>query len=260
MAQLAAAGLSPLSICRLTAAFFLSGIAGGVSGFAFTVVAASVLWLLPPSEAIPLIILLSACNHLLSLGMLRREVAIHGAPEGEQASPFIVGGLAGLPFGLIVLRSVPASVLTAGLGALLVAYGLTMLAQRDRLRISSAGWSTSVAVGAAGGVLAGAAGVTSMMPTAYLGLRGVGKSTICGIVLCYTLTLQVTVLGIIALTNPAVFSSRFWLLSAVAFPAVVLGSAVGVSLYRRINSIYFRLAMFPLMTLQGLSLIARATI
>jgi len=260
MAQLCIDDLGPLSVCALAAAFFLSGIAGGVSGFAFTAVAACVLWLLPPGQAIPMMILLSAFNHLLSLGVLRREIVIRSRPEEAGALPYIVGGLAGLPIGLMSLHVLPANLLTASLSVFLVVYSVLMSTERDRLRITLSGWKIAAAVGVAGGVLGGAVGLTSLIPVIYLGLRGVGKSTIRGIIPSYTLTLQLASLGILALTNTAIFNGRFWFLTAVTLPAVLLGSAAGVALYRRTSDVHFRWAILSLLTLSGISLVAKAMI
>jgi uncharacterized membrane protein YfcA len=93
-------------------------------GFAFAAVAACVLWLLPPGRAVPLIMLLSACNQLLSLGALRREMVIRGTAEQEGALPYIVGGLAGVPIGLVLLRGLPTNLFTAALGVFLTVYSL----------------------------------------------------------------------------------------------------------------------------------------
>ena len=50
------------------------------------------LWLLPPLQAVPLIMLLSNCNQLLSVGALRKELVLRSTPEREAAPTDIAGG------------------------------------------------------------------------------------------------------------------------------------------------------------------------
>jgi hypothetical protein len=64
---------------------FQAGTVSGLSVFAFSAVAACILWLLPPLRAVPLIMLLSVCNQLLPVGALRREMVLRSTPEREGA-------------------------------------------------------------------------------------------------------------------------------------------------------------------------------
>ncbi len=50
---------------------------------------------LPPPQAVPLIMLLSTCNQMLSGGRLRREKQPFPSGIGEGSMPCIVGGLVG---------------------------------------------------------------------------------------------------------------------------------------------------------------------
>jgi hypothetical protein len=63
-------------------------------------------------------------------------------------------------------------------------------------------------------MLGGVAALPALIPVAYLGLRGVGKSATRGITQPYILTLQVVSLGMLAFTNTAIFNAQFWLLWA----------------------------------------------
>ena len=61
-------GFSPFTAGAIVMVLFLAGVVSGLSGFAFSAVAAGILWLLPPLQAVPLIMPLSTCNQLLSVG------------------------------------------------------------------------------------------------------------------------------------------------------------------------------------------------
>jgi len=78
-------GVSPAVAAVVAIVLFLAGVVSGLSGFAFSAVAACILWLLPPLQAVPLIMLLSVCNQLVSVGRLRKEMVLRGTTEHEGA-------------------------------------------------------------------------------------------------------------------------------------------------------------------------------
>ena len=252
-------GLSPAAAGVVAVVLFLAGVVSGLSGFAFSAVAACILWLLPPLQAVPLIMLLSVCNQLLSVGKLRKEMVLRGTAEREGALAYIAGGLLGVPIGLALLQTLPAGMFAAGLGLFLV-YGALVLFKPDSLRIKLSGWRPAVAVGAAGGIIGGFSAFPGSMPVVYLGLRGMSKAETRGITQPYILALQVVSLSILALAHSAIFNAQFWLLWALTLPAVLLGSSTGVALYRRMNEVNFRRAVLILLIVSGVSLVVKTLI
>jgi len=252
-------GFSPAVAGVVAVVLFLAGVVSGLSGFAFSAVAACILWLLPPLQAVPLIMLLSVCNQLLSVGKLRKEMVLRGTAEREGALAYIAGGLLGVPIGLALLQTLPAGMFAAGLGLFLV-YGALVLFKPDSLRIKLSGWRPAVAVGAAGGIIGGFSAFPGSMPVVYLGLRGMSKAETRGITQPYILALQVVSLSILALAHSAIFNAQFWLLWALTLPAVLLGSSTGVALYRRMNEVNFRRAVLILLIVSGVSLVVKTLI
>ena len=253
-------GLSPAAAGVVAVVLFLAGVVSGLSGFAFSAVAACILWLLPPLQAVPLIMLLSVCNQLLSVGKLRKEMVLRGTAEREGALAYIAGGLLGVPIGLALLQTLPAGMFAAGLGLFLIVYSALVLLKPDSLRIKLSGWRPAVAVGAAGGIIGGFSAFPGSMPVVYLGLRGMSKVETRGITQPYILALQVVSLSILALAHSAIFNAQFWLLWALTLPAVLLGSSTGVALYRRMNEVNFRRAVLILLIVSGVSLVVKTLI
>jgi len=241
-------------------ALFLAGVVSGLAGFAFSAVAACIVWLLPPLQAVPLVMLLSACNQLLSMGKLRQEMTLRTTAQREGALPYIIGGVAGVPIGVELLRTLPAHLFSAGLGAFLVAYALLMLLLPSALRIRLSGPKAAAAVGALGGVAGGFSGFGASVLIVYLGLRGVGKSETRGITQPYIFTMQLASLGVLAITASSIFNIFFWFMWAMTLPAVLLGSVTGVALYRRLNDTNFRRAVLILLVVSGASLLAKAVV
>ena len=257
---LLAQGVQPLTAATVALVLFLAGLVSGLSGFAFSAVAASILWLLPPLQAVPLIMLLSLCNQLLSIGTLCRQMRLRATPECEGALPYILGGLAGLPFGIAALRCLPAALFAGALGGFLVLYSLFSLARPAGLRIGLSGWKPAAAVGAAGGLVGGFSAFPGSLPVVYLGLRGVGKAESRGVTQPYILAMQLASLGLLAASNAAIFDRQFWLLWALTLPAVLLGSASGIALYSRMSEVNFRRAVLLLLAISGLSLCLKTII
>ena len=239
---------------------FLAGLLSGLSGFAFSAVAACVLWVLPPLQAIPLLMLLSTCNQLISAGSLRRDIVLLPKAERDGALPFILGGLAGVPAGLALLKGLPCTGFAAALGAFLIAYSALMLWKPASLRIRLSGWRPAMLVGAAGGVVGGFSGFPGSMPVVYLSLRGASKTETRGVVQPYILTLQLVSLTSLALADSSIFNTTFWVLGCVTLPAALLGTFTGIALYRRLSDLNFRRAVLILLVVSGFSLVARAIV
>ena len=208
----------------------------------------------------PLIMRLSTCNQLLSVGALRKELVLRSTPEREGALAYIAGGLGGVPIGLGLLQALPTRMFASGLGLFLVIYSVAVLLKPDRLRIRLSGWKPAVAAGAAGGIVGGFSAFPASIPAVYLGLRGLSKAQTRSITQPYILVMQLISLSILALTRHAVFNIEFWLLWALTLPAVLLGTSTGVALYRRMSEVNFRRAVLILLMVAGVSLVAKALI
>jgi hypothetical protein len=204
--------------------------------------------------------LLSACNQLLSIGTLRKEMVLRVTAEREGALAYIAGGVFGVPIGLGLLQTLPTRTFAGGLGLFLIVYSVLVLLKPDSLRIKLSGWRPAVAVGAAGGIIGGFSAFPGSMPVVYLGLRGVSKADTRGITQPYILALQLISLGTLALTHSAIFNAQFWLLWALTLPAVLLGSWTGVALYRRMSEVNFRRAVLILLIVSGVSLLTKTLI
>ena len=253
-------GFSPIKAVAIVMVLFLAGIVSGLSGFAFSAVAAGALWLLPPLQAVPLIMLLSTCNQLLSVGALRKELVLRSTPEREGALAYIAGGLGGVPIGLGLLQALPTRMFASGLGLFLVIYSVAVLLKPDRLRIRLSGWKPAMAAGAAGGIVGGFSAFPASIPAVYLGLRGLTKAETRSITQPYILVMQLISLTILALTHRAIFNIEFWLLWALTLPAVLLGTSTGVALYRRMSEVNFRRAVLILLMVSGVGLVVKALI
>ena len=253
-------GFSPVTAGAIVIVLFLAGVVSGLSCFAVSAVAAGILWLLPPLQAVPLIMLLSTCNQLLSVGALRKELVLCSTAEREGALPYIAGGVLGAPIGLALLQALPTRLFATGLGLFLIIYSSLVLLKPDGLRIRLSGWKPALAVGATGGIVGGFSAFPASIPAVYLGLRGLSKVETRSITQPYILVMQLISLSILALTHRAIFNMEFWLLWALTLPAVLLGTSTGVALYRRMSEVNFRRAVLILLLASGASLVVKTLV
>jgi hypothetical protein len=256
--DLAADGLSLIGLNLLLLILFAAGLVSGISGFAFSAVAACILWILPPLTAIPLLMMLSVSNQLLSLAALRRDIRLLPSSDAEGTLPYIFGGLVGVPIGIAVLRHLPSGGVAAVLGAFLVGYSAFMLWRSQTPSVLGVNWRAAVMIGALGGVVGGFSAFPGSMPVVWLSLRGRGKEEMRGVVQPYILTLQIFALALLTLRGTLRIDESALLLFALAMPVVLMGTAAGVALYRRLSDLNFRRAVLLFLAVSGLALVGKA--
>jgi uncharacterized membrane protein YfcA len=252
-------GFSAMSLVAVLIVLFASGIVSGLAGFAFSAIAASVLWLLPPLKAMPLIMVLSLCNMVMSF--VRLGIQVRFLPDGNEAEgalPYIVGGLIGVPLGIHILGASTPAVFSIVLGGFLFVYSVFSALRAEGRSLAMGGWKPAFAVGAVGGVVGGFSGFPGSAPLVYLDMIGVKKADVRSLSQPYIMAMQVVSLAMLAVTRPAVFDAGFWLLFLVSLPVVLLGTNLGVGLYRRLSDVAFKKAVLVLLMVSGSSLVAKA--
>jgi uncharacterized membrane protein YfcA len=241
----------PSDLVWLLGGCFVAAFASGMAGFAFNLVAAGILFhVLPPQETAPVLVLGSL---LIQIGTVR---AVWPTVRWTTLRPYILAGLLGTPFGVLVLRMADGAVIAGGVGVLLVGYAGYMLA-RMALRLSpprvEAGPVADASIGFASGVLGGIGGFSGALPTMWTDLKGLRKDEARAIFQPFIVAMQVAAaLGLAAGGFFDAGSARMLLL---ALPALALGAWLGVRAYRLIPAEGFRLALLGLLFVSGLSLV-----
>ena len=227
---------------------FLGALAAGGAGFAFAL-AASAVWLhaLDPVRTTALVV---ACGSLLHVGLvwpMRRAIM------PARLWPFLLGGIVGVPIGVMVLTRAPTPGLKAALGGFLIAYGAYALAAPRLPIITWGGAAADGLVGVLGGVLGGLGGYSGVLPTVWTQLRGWSKDAARGVYQPFILVAHVTtlaLLGGVALDRTAI------MLFLAALPALLCGAWLGWRIYGRLDERRFRRLLAVLLILSGLGLAA----
>jgi uncharacterized membrane protein YfcA len=241
-------GLDPQAYALISAGVFAGALVSGFAGFAFSAVAGAILLhVLPPTEAIPLMMACSLVPQIVSLVALRGTVKWRGNPV------LIAGGALGILPALYLLRHVDAQVFRIGFGAFLAAYAACMLlrpggaciwAAQSRLR--------EAAVGFGGGLVGGLTAMPGALLVMWCDLRGMPKDQQRGLVQPYILAMQIFALALLLSRNDLSAEALTGL--TVSLPALAAGTALGVVLFGKVNDAGFRRVVLAVLLVAGLLL------
>ncbi|MNZ57066.1 Sulfite exporter TauE/SafE [compost metagenome] len=224
------------------------GVVTGLAGFGTALTALGFwLYVVDPAIAAALVVICSVVGQLQSLCRVRRAVS------WTLAWPFLLGGLLGVPVGVLALKIIDAQTLKSALGLFLVGYTSLMLTLRQLPTVAH--WGGRLAdglVGTSGGVLGGIAGLSGVLMSIWCGLRGWSADRQRGIYQPYNLIVLSIALGIYA--SQGLLTPRVWELSLLCLPATLLGTWLGLRLYGRVNDRQFRYLVLWLLLASGLVL------
>ncbi len=227
----------------------LAGFVQGLSGFAFGLVAMSVWsWTLDPRLAAPMVVFGSVTGQLLGLNAIRHSFDL------RRAMPFIIGGVFGVPLGVLLLRYVDARLFRGSIGMFLVCYCSIMLMARHLPVVTRGGALLDGMVGWIGGLMGGMGGLTGPAPTLWCALRGWDRDTQRAVFQAFSLSMQCLTLLTYAVTGALTLGMvRIF---AVMVPAAILPTLAGVALYRRVSSAAFQRIVLVLLLMSGVLLVS----
>jgi len=122
-------------------------------------------WTLPPQLAAPLAVFGALVGAVVGLFPLRGF-------DLRRIAPFAAGGVLGAPIGVFLLHNADLWRFRVVVGALLAAYAVFALADREAKRPRSAGAGVAAFVGVVGGALGGLCGFAAAAPTIWTRLAG----------------------------------------------------------------------------------------
>ena len=259
LVDLLPAGISPGGLGALAFILALSGIMSGLSGFGFSAIGAVALCLLPPALCVPLLMVLSTANQMVSIGQLRADLRPYLDRWRDGPIPYLLGGSVGAPLGVMILQWLPTPVVVTIFGAFLVCYALYSLFKPESLRIR-ADWGVRgpVAVGFLGGVIGGFTAFPGAAVVIWCNLRKLPREQARAIVQPYILALQILSLLSMAVSRPQTFDASFGRLVATMLPIVLPSTILGLALYRRLSDVNFRRSVLLMLGTSGATLVLKA--
>jgi uncharacterized membrane protein YfcA len=230
----------------------LAAVVSGSTGFAFALIGMAI-WLhvMPPTRAVPLVVLCSILLNLVFVWRLRHDVSF------KRLAPFLAGAVLGVPLGVLTLHSLDPVLLRHAVGALLLVYSGYML-MRTHMPIVSPNPAIAHVldggVGMLGGFMGGSTGLNGLLPTLWSGLRGWNKEMQRGVFQTYILMVHAYTLawlgGVGGISHQTIRDL------VLCLPALVLGGFIGLKLFNRTSEKGFRRLILWLFVLSGVTLLA----
>jgi len=234
-------------VLLLSAAAFAGSLVSGLAGFAFSAVAGAILLhVMPPVEAVPLMMACSLpvqCAAMLSCS--RR------APW--RASLLLIGGgLVGVIPAVWLLQRIDTGPFRIAFGLLVACYAAYMLlrpAAHPRPRSKR----QDMLIGLGGGLIGGLTAMPGALPTIWCDMRGVPKHEQRACVQPFIVTMQV--FALILLMSQNGLSSKILIDATLSVPALAAGTAAGLMLYTRLKDLTFRRVVLGTLLFSGLTLV-----
>ena len=242
--------MAPVTVAWAAGALvvFVASFVMGLTGFGIALVAMAFLpYLMAPADAIVLLTIYALVFSVVVVVQLRRDLTPRALAD------LTLGTLAGTPLGVWVLASLPVSVLTRLIGAVLVLVVVLEMRRALPERLQGRGWGFGA--GFLAGFVGGAVGTPGPPVIVYATTQGWSPRT-----------MKANIMGFFVLNQGAILIGYWWagLLTAtvltltvtMAMPALA-GLAAGVALFGRLDPMRFRKIVFALLLLSGLVLLLR---
>ncbi|HVD84309.1 MAG TPA: sulfite exporter TauE/SafE family protein [Bradyrhizobium sp.] len=240
--------MSSLAFVLLILGALAGGFVTGLAGFGTALMALGIwLYVLPPSTAVPLALVCSIVAQTSTLPSFWRSF------DFKLVWPFLIGGLAGVPLGTMLVAHADPRVFKLSVGVLLLVFPAALYFNRKPIAVSFGGRAADAAIGFAGGILGGLAGLSGPLPTLWASVRGWGKDERRGIFQTFNWTVLSAALCLQAATG-FITSEVVWL-ALLALPASLLGAWLGARAYHALSDRNFRDVVLGLLFLSGLGLV-----
>jgi uncharacterized membrane protein YfcA len=224
------------------------GFVSGLAGFGTALMALGIwLYALPPSVAVPLVLICSIVAQTSTLPSIWRSI------DFRLVWPFLIGGLAGVPLGTLLIAHADPRVFKLSIGVLLLVFPAALYFNRAPIAPRFGGRAADGMVGFAGGILGGLAGLSGPLPILWANLRGWGKDERRGIFQTFNWTILTASLCLQVGTG-FVGAEVLWL-ALLAFPVTLFGAWIGARTYHALSDQNFRDVVLGLLFLSGVGLV-----
>ena len=235
--------------------FLLAGaIAGGfVNGLAGTGTALLTLgfWLqaIPPLEAVAMVLVISIISGIQGMVLVWKTI------EWRRVLRFLLPAFIAMPIGLYLLDGIEVRTLKLIVAVLLVTYGGFFTFRKNLPLISKPTYILDALVGFSGGILGALGGLSGAIPTMWCALRTWTKTEQRSLLQPFNMVV-LNVAAVLLFFKGAYTTS---VLSNLVFvvPTALIGSLIGIAVFKRLNDNQFRRLLIALMLVSGLILLGQ---
>ena len=228
---------------------FIAASVSSTVGFAFSAIAAAMIFHFVPDhvEAVQIMMAASIALQAYCVASMYRTISLRAC------APFLVGGIVTIPVGMYLLLHIRADLYVIGIGLGVALYGTYMLF-RSTPRVTKGGPLADLAVGALGGITGPLAAFPGAFLTIWCGMRGWDKVAQRSIYQPYILILQVVTLVALSFASEcAVFSAE---LIVYALPGLA-GAWLGLRVFQKLTDMQFQRLVNLALIISGVALVLK---
>jgi uncharacterized protein len=234
------------------AILFLGALAGGfvagLAGFGTALMALGIwLYVLPPGVAVPLVLICSVVAQTSTMPSIWRTI------DFKLVTPFLIGGLAGVPLGTLLIAYADPVTFKLSVGVMLLIFPTALYFQRKPMAFSFGGRAADAGIGFAGGILGGLAGLSGPLPILWASVRGWNKEERRAVFQTFNWTVLAAAFVLQAVAG-LIHMEVIWL-ALLAFPGTMIGAWLGSRAYHALSDQNFRDVVLGLLFLSGIGLV-----
>src|SRR5579862_6802865 len=216
--------MSGITVGVLMFGALAGGFVSGLAGFGTALMALGIwLYVVTPDVAVQLVLVCSVIAQTWTLPSIWRAI------DFKLVTPFVVGGLVGVPVGTLLVAYADPRLFKLGVGILLLVFPVALYFQRRPMALTIGGRVADTGVGFAGGVLGGLAGLSGPIPILWASVRGWGKDERRGVFQIFNWTI-LTAAFVVQTASGLVTQQTMWL-TLLVMPATIGGAWLGTRTY-----------------------------
>ena len=228
------------------------GIINGLAGFGTALLSLGI-WLqvLPPSQAVPVVVVMSVVSGLQGVWIVREEIKV----AKRRLAAFLLPALVGVPLGTVALGFISATLLKLTISAFMILYGVFFAFRRSLPRLERPTPLADALVGFIGGILGGAASLSGALPTMWCAMRPWTKGETRAVLQPFNVVILVIAAALYAWQG--YYTRHTLALIAVALPVTIVSAQMGILVFHRLTDEQFRRTLIWVLLLSGILLALR---
>jgi uncharacterized protein len=240
--------MSMTTIAVLLFGALAGGFVSGLAGFGTALMALGIwLYVVSPDVAVQLVLICSVIAQTWTLPSIWRSI------DFKLVTPFVVGGLVGVPIGTLLVAYADPRLFKLGVGILLLVFPAALYFQRTPVALTIGGRVADTGIGFAGGVLGGLAGLSGPVPILWASVRGWGKDERRALFQTFNWTI-LTAAFCVQAGSGMVARETLWL-TLMVLPATIGGAWLGARAYHGLSDGNFRDVVLALLFVSGITLV-----
>src|SRR5579871_83161 len=240
--------MSMMTIAVLLFGALAGGFVSGLAGFGTALMALGIwLYVVTPDVAVQLVLICSVIAQTWTMPSIWRSI------DFRMVTPFLVGGLIGVPIGTVLVAYADPRLFKLAVGIFLLIFPAALYFQRKPMALTIGGKAADGAIGFVGGVLGGLAGLSGPLPILWASVRGFGKDERRALFQTFNWTILTA--AFVAQAGSGLVTRETMWLTLLVLPATIGGAWLGARAYHALSDGNFRDVVLGLLFLSGVTLV-----